>query len=65
MKAGLKNALLIATLLSLAWWTFWITLGRASLSPGISELERQTYALMGNLKLLIAIAFYVAWRVTP
>ncbi|TSC55289.1 MAG: hypothetical protein Greene041679_664 [Parcubacteria group bacterium Greene0416_79] len=35
---------------------------------GISELalpERQTFVIMVNVKIVLLVAFYIAWRVTP
>ena len=31
----------------------------------MDELNRQTYTLMANIKALLVVAFYIAWRVTP
>jgi len=32
---------------------------------GTHQQDAQTHAIMSNVKLLIFLAFYVAWRVTP
>lgn len=35
---------------------------------GISELslpERQTFVIMVNVKIVLLVALYIAWRVTP
>lgn len=59
----LKNIFLAGTILAAAWYVFWLW-GYTDLSS-MNELSRQNYALITNIKLLIVLAFYIAWRVTP
>ncbi len=48
---------------ALFWSILW-NMGYSDMS-GFSPLEKQTYAIMANIKWLIVIALYIAWRVTP
>ena len=59
---SLKKSFLTATVISAIFWLIWLL---GYFSPQESELSRQTYSIMGNIKLLVAVAFYIAWRVTP
>lgn len=52
--------LLIIQMVFLVLWQF----GYLDMS-NMSSLERQTYSIMANVKYLITIALYIAWRVTP
>lgn len=61
----LKTILLWIFIIQFAIFVFW-SLSNLYLSfSGMSSLERQAYSLMTNIKLLITIALYIAWRVTP
>ncbi len=59
MKLGFK----IAWILSTAWYLYWqVTLIQ---SFGMSDDYVQRLSLLVNIKLVTAIALYIAWRVTP
>jgi hypothetical protein len=58
-----KYLIFLALIIQLIWVVFW-TLGYKGM-PEMSETNRQTYSIMANVKYLILIALYIAWRVTP
>ena len=59
----MKTVILIALIIQIGWVVFW-HLGYYDMSD-MSQLDRQTYSIMANVKYLIALALYIAWRVTP
>lgn len=59
----MKTFIFIALCVSMFWSIFWY-MGYKNLFE-LDVIERQTYAIMANIKWLTVIALYVAWRVTP
>jgi len=59
----MKKIIFGLMLFAMLWSIYW-TLGYLDMSD-FSQLEKQTYSLMSNLKYITVILFYIAWRVTP
>jgi hypothetical protein len=59
----MKKFIFLLLLVALFWSVFW-SIGYSDLS-NLSTMERQTYAIMANIKWLTVIMFYIAWQVTP
>ena len=59
----LKTIFLGLFIIQFVIFAFWL-LGYLGFSE-MDSLERQTYNIMTNIKFLITVALYVAWRVTP
>ena len=59
----IKNSLFVGMVISLGWYIIWL-LGYGNLGD-YEVLERQNYSILANLKFLLVIALYIAWRITP
>lgn len=59
MKKFIFGLLVIQMLFLVIW-----QIGYVGMSD-MSSLDRQTYSIMANIKYLITIVLYIAWRVTP
>ncbi len=61
---NLKKLFLVAAVITFIFYIiFWLP-GYFDQSE-MNQLDRQTYSIMANTKLLLALAFYIAYRVTP
>lgn len=59
LKTIFLGLLIIQTALYIIWLFGYMGVGE------MPKLEAQTYSIMTNIKLLLVVAWYIAWRVTP
>jgi hypothetical protein len=59
----MKITILVALFVSMFWSAVWYV-GYFNFSE-FSTLDQKTYIITANIKFLIMVALYIAWRVTP